>query len=284
MKSISTLFDNFINKIIPKRSITEMALKTIAVKKPSIIETKSTVTTIPTEYDIEKDLLHFYRVTRLNWNASDYDSPVSDFVGFCLSKYKLYYTDVNQLKHNEIKTKLNAREPHLNRNGIEIPLYDFTFFNRDYAENAVIDKIKRLNTQELARLKNYAIAGNPTAALWQAFLSTKNNPAEAKKYLEQAAEKNDIAKFILIRNKLFGSPKWGISRNITEAIHNIVNFPLNSNKVYSALCVQLLFEAIKENIISKEMLPKDLQNKVTPLLNEYHNPRALSPYSLPGRF
>lgn len=229
------------------------------------------------DFDIEKDMLTFYRITRLNWNSSTYGAILTSPVAYGLSKIKLYCTDVNGETPDTVKRKLEAREPTLHDkyyfNSLnEIPLWSYTETDISALETDINNQLERLTANQLSRVKTYADMGNPIAAFWQAFRSSKNNPVEAKKYLEQAAEKNDLAKFILIRNQLFGNGKCGIHQNIDEALQKINHLRSHHNDLYVALSAGLLFEAIRTNIINMNNLDEDLKRLVQPLWQDHITP------------
>lgn len=237
--------------------------------------------------EIKRFLLNIYRKTRLNWNITAFTSPLSTGIAFLLSKYKLNYTNINELNERELDIKLAARNPQLTSPPFALaatPLWNFTQSGQfSTAVRDIIDQLKQLSCEEIAQLEIYARDGNdPTAQLWMSFLCFKSNPKLAKEYLEKSAQKNDLAKFFLLRNKLFSCPSWGITQNLSKALLTQIEQFISTSNLYKKLCASMLFEAYKSEVIDYGVLSPALRKLIDPLIWDDLNPEPVAAYSRPG--
>ncbi len=228
-------------------------------------------------------LLKIYRITELNWNRSTFSVCRKIWSHFA-SNYKLKNHDITHLTKEELDTAIKNRDLQLPdsfcQEDEDIPLWKYTKINSGhYLEKNIFEHLEKLNQLTDAshyeeKIKHYADKDHSRFQLLYAFICLKRNDQHsAKAYLKRAAEKYDLAKFILLRNQLFKSKQWGFDTeqtDITQLIDGIENLS-NKDKIYKLLGAGLIHQTLclKNSGVRFEQLSSTLQNCVKPLLS-YH--------------
>lgn len=259
----------------------------------------SNLKTTKEQLEANRFLLTIYRITELNWNRPTF-TLFRKAYSFFASRYKLKYADINLYPKEVIDNAIERRDPTLPDcfydADDDIPLLNYTRMYSEFnLENEVCSCLEKLKQQSdqidyMASIKHYAENGYPRFQLLYAFICLKNNDINsAKTFLKLSAEKYDLAKFILIRNQLFKSKKWGLNDDnepITQIISELDSLR-NKNKIYTVLCANLVHQALafKTPLLQLQELTNGLRNIVQPLLSYYksdNSSQKIMSYSAPA--
>lgn len=223
------------------------------------------------DLETKKFLLHVLLKAQINWTVN------SSIFGKLRSAYyklifweKIITEDVSKLSEAQTNAKLLELEPHFIENPCvveEMPLADFTSTKiLSDADDRIIRKLNRLSKDEIIQLKSYANNNNSIAQLLMYFVEMDNgNSLDAEKYLVASARQYPLAKFMLLRNKLYGNKRCHIHINTIEAVKGI-DLLSQTEQFYTVLCILLLHCAYSDKMVQGDQLNDRLKILVTILI------------------
>lgn len=231
-------------------------------------------------------MLNLFIKYNISWHAN---TLLEKFAQSLLSFWPSTKRSINDFSEKEIDIRLSQLEPQIPTEPCilsEITLGEFTSAeNFSNADERIFNLMKNISATDIYQLSHYADSGNPVAQLLISFIYAgkydesvaklklitnnawliTNESSQAKKYLEQSASQYDLAKFFLSRNKLFGNPRWNITKDFDSAITNILSLT-KTNSVYTILCTSLLYHAYAKGLFIKENLNNKRLNKLLDLI------------------